>query len=295
MTEHHPAVIAAGGVLHRLAGGGKRKVLLVHRKRYDDWTLPKGHVEPGESLLEAARREVLEETGHQSTAGRELGTVGYRVSRGQKMVRYWLMEPDGGTFEPNAEVDDIEWLTISGAQRQASYPIDRNVLEWAAAVLADPGAGRVYLVRHGYAGQRSCWKGDDFARPLSTRGMAQATHIAETLRDRPVSRVIASPYVRCVETVVPLAARLGLKVEGDDRFSEDADPAKAKRILQEASGRSIVLCGHGGGLASILDGARRDGTVLDGPDTAEKGSTWVLDVRDGQVKSGSYLPPVARR
>lgn len=126
-------VRAAGGVVWRRTDGGV-EVLLVHRPRYDDWTLPKGKADPEESEEACALREVEEETGWRCRLGRELGTVSYLDHRGRpKTVRYWAMEPFEGTFEPHAEVDEIRWLPVAEATELLSYVRDRDVLAAFAA------------------------------------------------------------------------------------------------------------------------------------------------------------------
>jgi 8-oxo-dGTP pyrophosphatase MutT (NUDIX family) len=123
-------VHAAGGlVVRRLQGKGAR-ILLVHRPRYDDWSLPKGKAENGEAPEQTALREVEEETGFRCRLGAELGRTRYRDSRGRrKEVRYWLMEPDADTgFEPNAEVDRIRWCSPRQAAGLLSYDHDRRLV-----------------------------------------------------------------------------------------------------------------------------------------------------------------------
>ncbi|MET0627643.1 MAG: NUDIX hydrolase [Acidimicrobiia bacterium] len=126
-------VLAAGGVVWRRAKNGKgdTQILLVHRPRYDDWSLPKGKAESGERAEETALREVEEETGMRCELGREIGSTRYRDSRGrQKEVRYWLMEPDhdGRTFTPNDEVDEIRWCSPKDAVKLLSYDHDRRLV-----------------------------------------------------------------------------------------------------------------------------------------------------------------------
>jgi 8-oxo-dGTP diphosphatase len=120
-------VRAAGAVLVR---GGL--VAVVHRPRYDDWTLPKGKHEPGEDDRQAALREVLEETGHRGLIERDLGTVEYTVERHglvrPKLVRYYVMRAGSGRFTPHAEVDELRWLTRPQAMELLSYARDRDVL-----------------------------------------------------------------------------------------------------------------------------------------------------------------------
>ena len=109
------------------------RVVLVHRPRYDDWTFPKGKLDPGESFEDAALREVEEETGVRCSLGRELPAVRYEVKGRPKLVRYWLMTPRSETpFVPNDETDDLRWVTPAEARELLSYDRDREVL--AAAV-----------------------------------------------------------------------------------------------------------------------------------------------------------------
>jgi 8-oxo-dGTP diphosphatase len=122
-------VRAAGGVVWRPNDGGAVEVLVIHRPRYDDWSLPKGKVDPGESDLEAARREVTEETGLRCEVGTELPTVRYvDRHRRPKRVRYWAMTVVDGAFTPNGEVDQICWLTPDETSARLTYAHDRPVV-----------------------------------------------------------------------------------------------------------------------------------------------------------------------
>ena len=117
-------VKAAGGVPVR-----DGRVLLVHRPKYDDWTLPKGKLDAGESFEEAAIREVDEETGLRTRLVRELPAVYYEVRGRPKVVRYWLMEVESDPgFVPNDEVDELRWLEPAAARSLLSYDRDRDVL-----------------------------------------------------------------------------------------------------------------------------------------------------------------------
>lgn len=125
---------AAGGVVWRRDGHGAVEVLLVHRPRYDDWSLPKGKLDGGESHRAAARREVEEETGLRCRVGDALGEVRYQDHQGRaKRVRYWAMEPVEGAFAPNAEVDRVRWVEIGHVAGLASYPHDTEVVVRLAA------------------------------------------------------------------------------------------------------------------------------------------------------------------
>jgi 8-oxo-dGTP diphosphatase len=125
-------VRAGGGVVWRRPGTGEGvEILLVHRPRYDDWSLPKGKCDPGESDADCALREVEEETGLACRLGTELPSTSYRDNKGRpKIVRYWAMEPlsAGALFEPNAEIDEIRWLPVADAVKLLSYGHDRPVV-----------------------------------------------------------------------------------------------------------------------------------------------------------------------
>ncbi len=123
-------VRAAGGVVWRGTDGGEVEVLVVHRPKYDDWSLPKGKCEPGETDEQCAMREVEEETGLRCVLGHELSSSAYGDRKGRsKLVRYWEMTVAGGEFTPNDEVDELRWLTMPKARKLLSYDRDAVVLD----------------------------------------------------------------------------------------------------------------------------------------------------------------------
>jgi 8-oxo-dGTP diphosphatase len=126
-----PDIKAAGGVLVR-AGGKGREVAVIHRPKYMDWSLPKGKLEPGEGWLEAALREVEEETGYRCDSSVELPPISYLDRKGRrKLVRYWLMAPVSGGFEPHGEVDELRWVDPEAAEDLLTYPHDRELVRKA--------------------------------------------------------------------------------------------------------------------------------------------------------------------
>jgi len=148
----------------------------------------------------------------------------------------------------------------------------------------------VYVVRHARAGSRGRWKGDDTLRPLSKVGKAQATGIAKQLASEPIDVIISSPYRRCVGTVAPLAAKLGVGIETSDALGEDARLAQALRLFEKVQDREAVLCTHGDVLQELLDHFGRHGVKLR-DHRMEKGSIWVFDIEGDSVHRASYVPP----
>jgi 8-oxo-dGTP diphosphatase len=140
MTPFRREVRAAGGIVLRPRPGGGVEVAVVHRPKYDDWTLPKGKLDPGETWEQAALREVEEETGLRCRLGKEvLPPTRYRDAKGRpKTVRYWLMEVAGGAFTPNREVDELRWLELPAATALLTYDHDQELLAGVAA--GRPGA-----------------------------------------------------------------------------------------------------------------------------------------------------------
>ncbi|HSL58755.1 MAG TPA: NUDIX hydrolase [Acidimicrobiales bacterium] len=129
-----PAVRAAGAVVWRRGADGV-EVLVVHRPRYDDWSLPKGKLDPGETDEQAAVREVHEETGLRGSLGPELAASAYIDHQGRpKTVRYWAMEVSDGAFTPSDEVDEVAWLAVGAARARVSYARDVEVIDSFAAL-----------------------------------------------------------------------------------------------------------------------------------------------------------------
>ena len=196
--------LAAGGVVWRDRGQGV-ELLLVHRPKYGDWTFPKGKLEQNESLVECARREVLEEAGVLPAIGCYLGHISYYKRTGSpKEVHYWAMRADGVSFVPSAEVDRIRWVAEQSLADQVSYDTERKLAARLENGRRGP-ADRILLTRHAQAGVRGGWSGDDSARPLSERGRTQAEAIVGQLEGFHIDSILTSHATRCRQTVAPLA------------------------------------------------------------------------------------------
>ena len=127
-----PDVLAAGGVVHRRGPDGAVQVLVIHRPEYEDWTLPKGKLDPGETAEQAAVREVEEETGVKASLGAHAGSNEYYDRHGRsKRVDYWLMEPDvvPDEFTPNSEVDEVRWLLVEDLRNELTHEHDADIVE----------------------------------------------------------------------------------------------------------------------------------------------------------------------
>lgn len=149
----------------------------------------------------------------------------------------------------------------------------------------------IHLYRHAHAGRRKHWDGPDRERPLSDRGREQADLITERLVTLGVTRLLTSPYVRCVESVDPLAAATGLPVEIESALEEYSDPEEAIRLIAEI-GEGAVLCSHGDIVSAVIGHLSAEGADLDAGLIWEKGSVWELERSEsGRVISGRYEPP----
>ena len=289
-------VRAAGGVVWRRDPGGSAEVLLVHRPAYDDWTFPKGKLEPGESEPEAALREVEEETGLRCLLGRELALTSYADARGRpKTVRYWAMATPVRDAAPAHEVDEARWTALEEAEAMLSYERDHRVLGVLAGVTEPvPGTVPVYVVRHAKAGNRARWDGLDHVRPLTAAGRRQAGALADSLADRDLAAAISSPYARCMETLEPLAAARGLFLQPCDALAEGAGSDEVLDLaLMAAANGPTVLSTHGDIQQALVEELAGAGVQLEGQVAFEKGSTWVLEVQEGAVMAARHISPPA--
>ena len=263
-TTANTAVYAAGAVVWRLVDE-KVHILLIHRTKYRDVTLPKGKVDPGEMLAETAVREVHEETGIRVALGVPVGVSHYHMRpKRQKIVHYWAAEATedairASTFVPNNEIAAIEWVPLKKAAGRLSYPVDVEILD-AFAHLVDDGVLRTFPIialRHAKAMGRPEWEQSDASRPLTERGRRQAKAIVGPLRAFGVRRIVTSDAVRCVQTVKPLAKATGRKATKTPLISQDAwedgnDDIRTVVGKRVRARKAAVICSHGPVLPGIL-------------------------------------------
>ena len=268
-------VYAAGALCWREVEG-ELKLALVHRGRYDDWSWPKGKVDPGETLPQTAVREILEETGLSIKLGQRIHISNYIMPNGaHKEVHYWAARVSDADvarskFKPDDEVAEVRWVSVLEARSLMTYEYDHEVLDKVVALYE---AGRlrtkpVVVLRHGKATLRAEWVGEEVKRPLLPQGEAEAVIVAPTLAAFNIKRIYTSPWRRCHQTVEPYAERRGLKIIERSQLSEMGEnkgPQRTRKVVDNIvqDGRPSVICTHRPALPTILDALARYGVASD--------------------------------
>jgi len=300
--SNEATIRAAGGVLWRAATEGDEEagveVAVIHRPRYDDWSLPKGKLAADEAAPDGAVREVLEETGYHVRLGRSLGETRYMklmdgVER-PKVVRWWAMEAGSGAFVPTREVDGIRWLTLGEAHALLTRETDRELLD---RFVRGPSPSRmVLLVRHARAAARDAWKGPDEDRPLDECGWAQADAIVRLLAHFDPTGIVSADVRRCRQTVGPLADSLDVPIEDQPLLSGvryAADPDATVAFLRTMGGphQATVACSQGEVIPDLVARVAAADEVELPTISSAKGSTWALAFRDDRLVEAEYFPP----
>lgn len=258
-------VYAAGALLWRI-DDSVLKVAIVHRGRYDDWSWPKGKVDPGEALPQTAVREIREETGLKVKLGVPLGIQKYRLpNKTKKEVHYWAAKVTDkalaeSRFVPNEEVSAVHWVAADSAKEKLSYSHDFEQLERLVELheqnLLDTKP--LIILRHGRARSRSTWKDGEASRPLLSEGNAQAEALPKLLKAYGAKLVFSSPWTRCLSTIAPYAQSTRVKVKTSPEFTEAANekkPQQTKVLLANLVnlGKSLVICTHRPVLPSLIE------------------------------------------
>lgn len=285
-----PPVLAAGVLVWRERGGAVQ-VLLVHRPRYDDWSIPKGKLDKGETFPAAAVREVAEETGYRVRLHRPLPASVYLLPDGRtKIVQYWT-----GTVRAKVapgprdrgEIDEIRWVPLDEAEKLVTRQGDqvplvslRRFLEADELVTAP-----IIIQRHAAAVSRAKWRKGEKSRPLNSKGRKQALALPPLLDAFDPASVVSSPWERCRATVAPLAKIEGLKVRTKDELTEaghaehpSRTAAVIDRVLRQA--RPTVVCTHRPVLPTIIDSVRA---------VAQPGAALELPREDPFLAAGEAL------
>lgn len=276
-------VLAGGAVVTRQHPTRGTEVVVVHRQRYDDWSLPKGKVENGESVPAAAVREVFEETGVRVRLGVPLDTVCYdltkparpdlskhgKVLSGIKKVSYWGATSTSEIKRaPDHEVDVVSWLPVRAALGRLSYAADHFLLE---QYLEQPVTTPLIIVRHAKAMDRKDWSKKDSARPINAQGRRQSRLLVPVLGAYGVERLVSSTSVRCLSTLQPYAETSKQKVRTYPGLTEEEgahDPKGVAKIVRQVrastlrSGRPTAICVHRPVLPHILEALDMAPTTL---------------------------------
>jgi 8-oxo-(d)GTP phosphatase len=269
----HPAVVQAAGALVWRVRTGRLQVALVHRPRYRDWSWPKGKLDPGETIVEAAWREVAEETTHDVVLGIPLPGLEYRISDGRiKRVHYWAAQVagrlDAAALRARppvprasmAEIDQVRWFDVDTAAARLTRPEDAAPL---VALVDAHRKGRLdtralVVVRHAAAVKRSAWHGTELDRPLTAAGEAAAVGLVPVISAYGASRVVTSEWARCAATVQPYATAAQVPVEISPLLTEHQHKASPSRVARQVvdlltwDGDS-VLCTHRPVLPTVAD------------------------------------------
>ncbi len=249
--------LTAGGAVLLRGAEQRRRVLVVHRPAYDDWTLPKGKPRADEPLPATAVREVREETGLSIVLRAPLGTTSYAVEGVPKTVNWWrgVEVRDAGTgavaVTDEREVDRLVWLSTEDAQRRLSYPDEVAVLQRACAT---PETIPFLVVRHAKAMRRRSWAGRDSDRRLTERGRRQsAALVTSVLAAFGVQLVASSSSTRCVDTFRPFAEAAERPLQRYFELSEEGAAAEPQRVALTMQllrrqclelGMPLAACGH---------------------------------------------------
>jgi len=302
-------ISAAGAVVWRPTAGGPSggngrasapsvEILLVHRPKYDDWSLPKGKCEPGEHVVLTAVREVFEETSVRSALGPRLPSVEYQSGAYRKRIDYWSMLDLGYQAAADHEVDAVAWLPAAQARERLSYPRDAAVVDGLMPRQTVP----LILLRHASAGKKGEWPADDESRPLDAKGATGALALAGLLSCfAPSARVLSSPALRCTESVRPYAAGFGGVVEAEAALAlsgrSSSFPGRTNRgesladLVRDlvAQRRPAVLCLHRENLPKALAAARAALGAPPSPESPDsplpKGGFWVVHMTSSELAS----------
>lgn len=288
-----PTVLAAGGVLWR-RDPSDPEVALVHRPKYDDWSLPKGKAKAGEHLLVTALREMTEETGYRPRIGPYLITARYRVTSGDrssnKVVTYWSMRCAGGSFRASSEVDQMQWLPLEQARRSLTSASDRAVLDAFTRTRRDTEP--LLLVRHGatVAPPRRLKRSPE-EQGLNRSGRDQAASLVPVLEGLGVTDLLSADLPACVDMLAPFAATTGLTVRREGQLTRAGFAGNERDVADlvrrdASSSEALVVCGGLRVITGLLS-ALGHGSHVRPPHEPKikKGGWWLLHHRDGAVSA----------
>jgi 8-oxo-dGTP diphosphatase len=294
MASETLVIQAAGAVLWRYSATKKIEIALVHRPRYDDWSLPKGKVEEKESHIACAYREVAEETGYSAIFGPKIGKATYKVPEGKKVVWYWSAQAIGeaqGSIDKN-EIDEILWLEVKDARKKLTLEDDRAIVDFFVEFGVDTTP--IVLLRHAKALKRTEWDGDDSDRPLDNLGQLQAKRLLPQFYPYNISEIHSSDAYRCMQTVEDLSRALDLNIIigldlSEDAFSKDKDAALEYVSSLMNKSKSVLICSHNPILPKVLKKLVGKKYFKELDSKLEPAEAWIIHHRDGEVISVDWV------
>jgi 8-oxo-dGTP diphosphatase len=294
MAPESSVIQAAGAVLWRYSASKKIEIALVHRPRYDDWSLPKGKVEEKESHIACAFREVLEETGYTPVFGPEIGQATYKVEEGKKLVRYWSARATDTPPAPvdKNEIDEVLWLEVKDARKKLTLDDDREIVDFFIDFGVDTTP--LVLLRHAKALKRSDWDGEDSDRPLDNLGQLQAKRLLPQFYPYNISEIHSSDAYRCMQTVEDLSRTLKLNcIVGldlsEDVYSKDKEAALEYVSTLMNKNKNVMICSHNPILPKVLKNLVGKKYFKELDSKLEPAEAWVVHHRDGEVVSVDWL------
>lgn len=284
------SVLAAGALTWR-EKGAQVEVLLIHRPRYDDWSIPKGKLDRGETFPAAAVREVAEETGYRVRLRRPLPTSTYLMPDGRtKIVQYWVATVRAKVApgpKNRSEVDKVQWVPLDEAVERVTRQSDKVPVAALQRHLAEGEleTAPIIIQRHGAALSRSKWRKGEDSRPLNKKGKKQARALPPLLDAFDPGSILSSPWERCRATIDPLATIEGLKVRTKDELTEAghaAHPARTAAVIDRVltQARPTVVCTHRPVLPTVIDAVRS---------VAEPGVALELPHEDPYLAAGEAM------
>ncbi len=273
-------ILAAGALVWRKSKEKKIEIAVIHRPKYNDWTIPKGKVELSESSIACAYREVIEETSIETEFGMYLGEVKYQSLDGPKQVSFWSAQVvKENTFTPNSEVDAIKWVEAAKAAKFLSLESDKEILSKFNKLKYE--SKPLVLLRHAKALSRDEWQGDDDDRPLDSLGQMQAKRLLSIYQAFNLEQIHTSDAIRCYDTVEPMAKALGLRLEVSNKLSESAFKKDKEDAFDYArdlikSDKRALLCSHNPILPKVLNKLTKKSDVESDEEKLYPADAWVI-------------------
>jgi 8-oxo-dGTP diphosphatase len=288
------AILAAGAVVWRRDSNDEIEVALVHRTKYNDWSIPKGKAEENESLVACAYREVVEETGLSVRFGPRIGEVNYPVDGVNKSVTYWSARLLGvqGDFDKN-EIDEVRWVKPTEAIEMLDRTLEKEVIDKFLALELDTKP--LILLRHAKAIERQEWAGEDTDRPLSSLGERQAKRLLSNFLPYAVEEIHSSSAVRCYETITPMARGLSVDFFFTDSLTEEVFSKNQERPIKYVhrllvNDYTTMVCSHNPILPRIVSSFVDKFGVAVEETKLEPGDAWIAHHVEREVVAIDFLP-----